>query len=1077
MNRVGIKSWLGAVIIASTAVAVTACHEPEPTGVVGTDVLVDTVGDLTVDAGGDTVPDVTEDVAPEVSQEVVQEVQAETVEDVAQEVDVADTGDAADSDGEVVVPCDPDQCDIDGECWDNEAPNPDNACEVCSVIVDTLTWSPNDAGTCDDGTACTSNDRCQDGVCLGDATVCSDGNDCTDDSCDDATGECVYANNTAPCVSATPCNAAICDAGACVQTSDIKDCDDGNVCTDDSCDDALGCVNAANSATCDDGNACTTGDTCAAGNCAGTATDCDDGDICTVDSCSPTDGNCVHNDLSSQCTDDNPCTDESCDPTQGCVFPFNTDPCDDNNACTAIDTCDDGACNGTAIPLDDSNPCTTDSCDPITGPFSTPNALPCDDNDVCTIGDICANSACTAGTSTLACDDNEDCTDDSCDASTGCVNANNTAACDDGTVCTENDICGNGSCGGDAINCDDNNDCTTDSCDPTGGCANTLVVSNACRPVITVTYPPRGATITGAFANPEVNVTGNVVSGAGPITTFTINGDTVAVGNDGSFSYPMATAIGGNILNVEATDSYASANERVQSFLWSDTFREPNAPKTGITPSGMGIWLSQNALDDGDHSLPADDLATIFELVLSSFDLSSFIPNPVAAGVGGVPLSNATYTIFLNNISAPGAEVTLTAIGGGLRMSVVMTGPNGNGITGNILADKDCTWSLFGNPGCIGPGSITGLLTIDSITINTNIMLSVDANNEVVVTPQATSVVIGDAVVSNLSFDIFGLITNVVNDLVDDLIGDLGASFGTQIDTVIGPLLGDALGALAFNTSFALPALDGSGTDIVVDLVSDFDAINFDPAGGQFNLRASGYSAAGKVTPHNNDGIPGRRMCGAGAQLMSLPNASPLEVGLSDNVLNSILYAAWDGGLLEFPVPASLLGGVDLGQFGITNLNMVMSGMLAPTAMDCGPSGELIATIGDLGIAATMDLFGNPLTLQIWVSLTAGIELTAADGGIGIALTDIKSVFTEVNVAEDAGVAAEATIKGLIETELVGGLLGALGGDALGSIPLPTIDLSTSVPSLPPGTGFSILINGVNRAGGNTIVDGDLAGN
>ncbi|MFQ5461501.1 MAG: hypothetical protein ACE5E5_02630, partial [Phycisphaerae bacterium] len=47
-------------------------------------------------------------------------------------------------------------------------------------------------------------------------------------------------------------------------------CDDGNVCTDDTCDPATGCVNTNNVAACDDGNACTTTDVCdGAGVCAG----------------------------------------------------------------------------------------------------------------------------------------------------------------------------------------------------------------------------------------------------------------------------------------------------------------------------------------------------------------------------------------------------------------------------------------------------------------------------------------------------------------------------------------------------------------------------------------------------------------------------------------------------------------------------------------------------------------------------------------------------------------------------------------------------------------------------------------
>ncbi|MCO4764428.1 MAG: formylglycine-generating enzyme family protein, partial [Myxococcales bacterium] len=46
-----------------------------------------------------------------------------------------------------------------------------------------------------------------------------------------------------------------------------KNCDDGNVCTDDSCDKKSGCVALPNTATCTDGSECSLDDNCAGGKC------------------------------------------------------------------------------------------------------------------------------------------------------------------------------------------------------------------------------------------------------------------------------------------------------------------------------------------------------------------------------------------------------------------------------------------------------------------------------------------------------------------------------------------------------------------------------------------------------------------------------------------------------------------------------------------------------------------------------------------------------------------------------------------------------------------------------------------
>jgi hypothetical protein len=47
----------------------------------------------------------------------------------------------------------------------------------------------------------------------------------------------------------------------------IRSCEDGDVCTDDICDPAMGCSHTNNTAPCDDGNACTTRERCQAGAC------------------------------------------------------------------------------------------------------------------------------------------------------------------------------------------------------------------------------------------------------------------------------------------------------------------------------------------------------------------------------------------------------------------------------------------------------------------------------------------------------------------------------------------------------------------------------------------------------------------------------------------------------------------------------------------------------------------------------------------------------------------------------------------------------------------------------------------
>jgi hypothetical protein len=69
-----------------------------------------------------------------------------------------------------------DFCAVDGTCYPNGTPNPDNECETCNAGVDGTAWSPRTGVTCTDSTFCTEPDACDaSGSCAGPARTCDDG--------------------------------------------------------------------------------------------------------------------------------------------------------------------------------------------------------------------------------------------------------------------------------------------------------------------------------------------------------------------------------------------------------------------------------------------------------------------------------------------------------------------------------------------------------------------------------------------------------------------------------------------------------------------------------------------------------------------------------------------------------------------------------------------------------------------------------------------------------------------------------------------------------------------------------------
>ena len=350
---------------------------------------------------------------------------------------------------------------------------------------------------CDDGIACTYDDRCGETGCSGVSYTCDDGLDCTiqecagDGSCtmelaSEACligGICSVEGAAAPqgfcgkcdpgvdglqwtgsdgeaCDDGSPCTATdgLCADGLC--EAPILSCDDGEICTQDSCG-LQGCLHNFLFASCDDGDACTTGDLCLESQgCTGLdSLDCDDGNVCTADSCEEgclneaTEGNCsdgdfcTWNDLCFQteciggagavCEDGNSCTESTCTPELGCTYSLIEDPC-----CTgSVNVCDDG------------DICTFDQCAPGTGEcINEPFKGPCEDGNPCTLQDTCFSGLCLGFTKD--CSDGNSCTLDECGVTGVCLHPPlDGGACDDGKECTVDDACSFGVCAGNDSAC------------------------------------------------------------------------------------------------------------------------------------------------------------------------------------------------------------------------------------------------------------------------------------------------------------------------------------------------------------------------------------------------------------------------------------------------------------------------------------------------------------------------------------------------------------------------------------------------------------------------------------------------
>jgi cysteine-rich repeat protein len=112
--------------------------------------------------------------------------------------------------------------------------------------------------------------------------------------------------------------------------------------------------------------------------------DCDDGNTVGGDCCS---GSCLFEPLGIACDDDDACSEmDTCDGAGACLSgsPLT---CNDGLFCNGVETCDAGlgCLSGTAPAMDDGIACTEDSCDEANDLIvHLANDLSCDDDDPCT---------------------------------------------------------------------------------------------------------------------------------------------------------------------------------------------------------------------------------------------------------------------------------------------------------------------------------------------------------------------------------------------------------------------------------------------------------------------------------------------------------------------------------------------------------------------------------------------------------------------------------------------------------------------------------------------------------------------
>lgn len=164
----------------------------------------------------------------------------------------------------------PPSCSKDADCQDTNLCTTNEHCQNGVCVVSAL--------GCDDGNPCTT-DVCECGTGCVNQPICNDGFSCTTDTCDPTTLECTNTPVDAACVTQ-------CSTGTCVADPDGTDIDPNSGCHIE--------TTAPPGTSCDDGEVCTGPDQCnGTGTCVPGPKDCDDPTCGTSPVCAEQCDNCI----------------------------------------------------------------------------------------------------------------------------------------------------------------------------------------------------------------------------------------------------------------------------------------------------------------------------------------------------------------------------------------------------------------------------------------------------------------------------------------------------------------------------------------------------------------------------------------------------------------------------------------------------------------------------------------------------------------------------------------------------------------------------------------------------------------
>jgi len=671
---------------------------------------------------------------------------------------------------------------------------------------------------------------------------------------------------------------------------------------------------------------------------------------------------------------------------------------------------------------------------------------------------------------------------------------------------------------------------------------------DATKPVITIDYPPRGATIkdTDNGGGPVV-VRGRVID-AGGLDTLSIGGSPVVVQAGGAFQYAYDSKWGLNIADIIAVDKAGNLAKASPTFSYSDgwlSFEQQDA--RGLQhEDGIVVLLGQNFFDDGVHNHnQLDDMATLIEVLLGDLDIQTPISTALAGVNQTIPLVNQTMQVdlfdgqwldltFIGDLKISLKAANTTDIGptsvdidsrnGGLDFDMVV-GTNAQpaiavDLVFEIKLQFDVLAETCNNFFCVplttgqayAQALVTSHLAMGDFDVAMSAEMAKAWHQPMNFNISRLTSTVGNFdlqpiqdVVLNLSITgIQGLINTQYSFALSDFI-DLGQLFAgilnplvntasalvpqllnPLLQSVLSPVLRGLFDLLVLDTTLPIPSFFG-GESVDLGFSTELSTVDFIDDGGTVGLATGLYTDKGidleslgnegDLHEEDPEGAILRGTClGTSTDDLQWGWNPSVGFGVRTDVINAGFYAAWWSGGLNAPIDVASLAGGAL-PINIQDLAIDMEWLAPPVLNDCSKSG-ITAQVGDLFLVLTGEIGGKSVEVGLYIDLVLAVDFVSHDGsdggakGLSIRFGAVTESGVEIAYLDNGGLEGfdlGALIEGL--PSILGGLI---TGQEFGPFELPSLDLGTLVPGLPPGTNLGINGLRVTPQAGYAIIGGNL---